>query len=68
MYKIERVNLPGAKILSPSVNPMISLILARHACSIKIKTGAISYVNILVFDAAVNHSPANETISRPVDN
>ena len=59
--------LPGAKILSPSVNPMISLIFARQACSIKMNTGAISYVNMFVFAVAVNHSPAKETISRPVD-
>ena len=61
-------NLPGARILSPSVKPIISLILARQACSINMKTGAISYVNIFVLAAAVNHSPARETTSRPVDN
>ena len=55
-------------MLSPSVNPISSRILARQACSISINTGAISYVNMFVFAVAVNHSPAKETMSRPVDN
>ena len=60
-------SLPGARMLSPWVKPIISLILAKQACSININTGAISYVNMFVFDVAVSHSPAKETISRPVD-
>ena len=60
--------IPGAKMLSPSVNPIISRIFVRQACSIRMKTGAISYVNMLVFAVAVNHSPANDTMSSPVDN
>ena len=47
--------------------PMISLIFLRTSCSIRMKTGAISYVNILVFAAAVSHSPAREVTSRPQD-
>ena len=58
---------PGAKMESPLVNPMISLIFAKTACSIRMKTGAISYVNMLVLAVAVNHSPAMETMSRPVE-
>ena len=34
--------IPGAMMLSPLVKPMISLILEKVACSIRMKTGAIS--------------------------
>jgi hypothetical protein len=39
---VDRVCSPGAKMLSPVWNPMISLILARQAFSMRMKTGAIS--------------------------
>ena len=38
--------VPGARMESPSGNPMISLIFLRTTCSIKMKIGAISYVNL----------------------
>lgn len=31
----------------------------------RMNTGAISYVNMLVFAVAVTHSPAREIVSRP---
>jgi hypothetical protein len=37
---------PGAKMESPSSNPMISRIFFITKCSIMMKTGAISYVNL----------------------
>ena len=58
---------PGAKIESPFWNPMISRIFLKHSCSIRMKTGAISYVNMLVLLVAVNHSPAMDTTSKPVE-
>ena len=60
-------NLPGASMLSPWWNPMISLIFPRHSCSMSMNVGAISYVNMFVFAVAVNHSPARETMSKPVE-
>lgn len=56
---------PGAKIESPPFHPMISLILVNTTFSIRINTGAISYVNMFVFAVAVSHSPAMDTMSRP---
>ena len=47
---------------------MISLIFERQEFSMRMKTGAISYVNMLVLAAAVSHSPAMDTMSRPSDN
>ena len=32
----------------------------------RMNTGAISYVNMLVLAVAVNHSPAKETMSNPM--
>ena len=61
------LKLPGASMLSPWWNPMISLIFPRHSCSMSINVGAISYVNMFVFAVAVNHSPARETMSKPVE-
>ena len=61
------IDPPGAKMESPFSNPMISLIFLKHSCSIRMKTGAISYVNMLVLAVAVNHSPAMDTTSKPVE-
>ena len=65
-YMLE-MDPPGAKMESPFSNPMISRIFLKHSCSIRMKTGAISYVNMLVLAVAVNHSPAMDTISKPVE-
>jgi len=64
----QKTDLPGARIESPSENPMTSLIFLRTKLSIRMNTGAISYVNMLVFAVAVSHSPAMETVSSPQDN
>lgn len=61
------ISVPGASMESPVSHPIISRILAKTTLSIKINTGAISYVNMLVFAVAVSHSPAIETKSNPVD-
>jgi hypothetical protein len=54
---------PGAKIPSPSPfgQPTHSLIFVRTTCSISVKTGAISYVNLLT------DGESNESISKQVE-
>ena len=37
------------------------------SCSIIMNTGAISYVNMLVFAVAASHSPAIDMMSNPWD-
>lgn len=58
---------PGARMESPLTQllPMISLMWVMTTFSIKMKTGAISYVNMLVLAVAVNHSPAIDIRSKP---
>ncbi len=42
VFRDKKELLPGAMMLSPPVNPIISLILEKVACSMRMKTGAIS--------------------------
>lgn len=60
-------DVPGARMESPPFQPISSRICVNTTLSMRMNTGAISYVNMFVLAVAVSHSPAIDTKSKPHD-